>query len=156
MAVAVFYHLTGSSVAQTAAVILPRALAADWRVMVRGRDQAALAALDLALWLEGEDSFVPHGLAGQAHDADQPVLLGQGAIGNAARALMLLDGAETGAEEARDLERVWVLFDGYDEVAVQGARGLWTRLTGAGMAAQYWSEESGRWEKKTEKAARDM
>ncbi|EKD59541.1 MAG: hypothetical protein ACD_54C01284G0003, partial [uncultured bacterium] len=30
----------------------------------------------------------------------------------------------------------------------------WTGLTGAGLAAQYWSEDGGRWEKKTEKAAR--
>ena len=28
------------------------------------------------------------------------------------------------------------------------------RLTGAGMAAQYWSDEGGAWVKKTEKAAR--
>jgi DNA polymerase III subunit chi len=65
-----------------------------------------------------------------------------------------VDGAETSPEEAAGLERVWVLFDGYDEAALQGARGLWTRLTSAGLAAQYWSEESGRWEKKTERAAR--
>ncbi|MCW8843703.1 MAG: DNA polymerase III subunit chi, partial [Rhodobacteraceae bacterium] len=32
-------------------------------------------------------------------------------------------------------------------------RGQWKSLTDAGCAAQYWSEESGRWEKKAEKAA---
>ena len=30
------------------------------------------------------------------------------------------------------------------------ARGQWKALTGAGCAAEYWSEESGRWEKKAE------
>lgn len=153
MGIAVFYHLTQSSVSQTAATILPRAYAAEWRVMLRGRDMAALQALDLVLW-QGEDSFLPHGLQGGAQDGDQPILLGTGAIGNAAQALMLVDGAETTAEEAKDLQRVWVLFDGYDEAALNAARGLWTRLTAAGLAAQYWSEESGRWEKKTEKVAR--
>ncbi len=155
MAIAVFYHLTGSSVAQTAAVILPRALSAGWRVMVRGRDAAELEALDTGLW-QGEDTFLPHGLAGGAQDADQPILLGTGVIANAAQALMLVDGAETTPAEAAALERVWVLFDAYDETALQRARGLWTQLTGAGMAAQYWSEETGRWEKKTEKAAREV
>jgi DNA polymerase III subunit chi len=155
MGTAVFYHLTQSSVAQTAATILPRAYAAEWRVMLRGRDLAALQALDLALW-DGEDSFLPHGMQGGAQDGDQPILLGTGAIGNAAQALMLVDGAETTPEEAKDLERVWVLFDGYDEPALNAARGLWTRLTAAGLAAQYWSEQSGRWEKITEKPGREI
>ncbi|WP_395003644.1 DNA polymerase III subunit chi [Cypionkella sp.] len=155
MGIAVFYHLTQSSVGQTAATILPRAYAAAWRVMLRGRDLAGLQALDLALW-DGEDSFLPHGMEGGAQDGDQPILLGTGAIGNAAQALMLVDGAETTPEEAKDLQRVWVLFDGYDEAALNAARGLWTRLTAAGLAAQYWSEQSGRWEKKTEKPAREV
>ena len=99
---------------------------------------------------------MPHGLQGGAQDSDQPILLGTGAIGNAAQALMLVDGAETTPEEAKDLERVWVLFDGYDEAALNAARGLWTRLTAAGLAAQYWSEETGRCEKKTEKPARTI
>ncbi len=135
--------------------ILPRALAAGWRVMIRSPDLSALDRLDLALWQGPEDGFLPHGLAGGPHDADQPILLGQGAIANAAQGLILLDGAGTTPDEAAELQRVWVLFDGDDQAALTAARQLWTRLTGAGLAAQYWSEESGRWEKKTEKAARD-
>jgi DNA polymerase III subunit chi len=153
MGIAMFYHLTRSTPQATMATILPRALTAGWKVMLRGTDQAALEALDTALWLQPEDGFLPHGLAGGPQDADQPILLGLGAIGNGAQALMLLDGALTTADEAAALQRVWVLFDGGDEAAVSGARGLWTALTGAGLAAQYWSEETGRWEKKSEKAA---
>ena len=149
-----FYHLTRSTPQETMATILPRALSAGWKVMLRGTDIEALKALDAALWLHPDDSFLPHGLAGGAQDADQPILLGQGAIANAAQGLMLVDGAETTPTEAEALERVWVLFDGADEAALAGARRLWSSLTGAGLAAQYWSEESGRWEKKTEKAAR--
>lgn len=149
-----FYHLTRSTPQETIATLLPRARAAGWNVMLRGTDQAALQAIDTALWLNPEDSFLPHGLAGGPHDADQPILLGQGAISNAAAGLMLIDGAETTPVEAGALQRVWVLFDGADEAALSGARRLWTTLTSAGLAAQYWSEESGRWEKKTEKAAR--
>lgn len=149
-----FYHLTRSTPQETMATILPRALSAGWKVMLRGTDLEALKALDAALWLHPDDSFLPHGLAGGPQDADQPILLGQGAIGNAAQGLMLVDGAETTPDEAAPLQRVWVLFDGADDEALAGARRLWTSLTGAGLAAQYWSEESGRWEKKTEKAAR--
>ena len=34
---------------------------------------------------------------------------------------------------------------------VQAARSLWSKLTSLEMAAQYWSEESGRWQMKTER-----
>ena len=153
MAIAMFYHLTRSTPQSTMATILPRAMAAGWRVMLRGTDPAALERLDLALWTDDDASFLPHGLAGGPHDADQPILLGLGAIGNAAQGLVLIDSAETDPAEALSLERVWVLFDGADDTALAHARGLWKRLTGAGMAAQYWSEDGGRWEKKADSAA---
>ena len=151
MGTAMFYHLTRSTPAQTLAMILPRAMAQGWRVMVRGTNPAALDRLDAQLWQGPEDGFLPHGMAGGGFDADQPILLGTGAIGNAAQALVLLDGADTAPDEALELERVWALFDGADDAAVAQARGLWTKLTAAGMPAQYWSEESGKWEKKAEK-----
>lgn len=153
MGVVMFYHLTRSTPQATMATILPRALVQGWRVMLRGTDPATLTQLDFALWLEPADGFLPHGLQGGAHDADQPILLGTGAIGNSANTMMLIDNASTTPAEAQALERVWVLFDGADEDALAQARTLWTQLTGAGLAAQYWSEDSGRWEKKTEKAA---
>ena len=151
MGTAMFYHLTRSTPAQTLAMILPRAMAQGWRVMVRGTNPAALDRLDAQLWQGPDDGFLPHGMAGGGFDADQPILLGTGAIGNAAQALVLLDGADTAPDEALELERVWALFDGADDAAVAQARGLWTTLTAAGMPAQYWSEESGKWEKKAEK-----
>lgn len=150
MGTAMFYHLTRSGPEEVLALILPRALAAGWRVMLRSPDSARLERLEARLWLDLEDSFVPHGLEGGAFDADQPVLLGQGPAVNDAQGVVLLDGAAPlPGEEA--LERLWVLFDGGDEPAVQAARGLWTRITGLGMAAQYWSEDTGRWVMKTEK-----
>ncbi len=150
---AVFYHLTRSGLEETLMMILTRAADAGWRVMVRGTDPARLQALDARLWMIGaEDGFLAHGLEGGTGDADQPVLLGIGALPAGARGLVLMDGAETDATEAAGLERVWVLFDGGDDVQVSGARGLWTRLTLGGMAAQYWSEETGKWAMKVEKA----
>lgn len=153
MGIAMFYHLTRSTPEATLFTILPRALAAGWRVMLRGTDMAALKRLDAQLWQGVDDGFLPHGLQGGAHDADQPILLGTGAIGNAAQGLVLLDAAETDPAEAMALERVWVLFDGADPTTLAHARGLWTRLTNAGIAAQYWSEENGKWQKKAEKPA---
>lgn len=145
-----FYHLTRSTEEQTLRTILDRALGQRWRVMIRGTDVAALQRLDTRLWQHPAEGFLPHGMEGGA-DADQPVLLGLGAISNGARGLILLDGAQTTDPEARSLERVWILFDGADPGRLSTARGQWKRLTDAGVAAQYWSEDSGKWEKKAEK-----
>ena len=150
MGVAMFYHLTRSGPEEVLALILPRALAAGWRVMLRSPDAARVERLDAKLWLEPEDGFLPHGVEGGAFAGDQPVLIGQGAAVNGAQGVVLLDGAEPLAGEEK-LERLWLLFDGGDARAVQAARGLWTRLTGLGMAAQYWSEDTGRWVMKSEK-----
>lgn len=151
MGTVLFYHLIQSAPEDTLAVIVPRALGQGWRVMVRGTDAGALERLDGALWLKGgDDSFLPHGREGGPHDADQPVLLGLGQPVNGARVLALVDGAGAEDAEIAAMERVWVLFDGNDPDSLQAARAQWKAMTAAGHAAQYWSEESGRWEKKAE------
>lgn len=150
MVVVMFYHITRSSLEQTASNLLTRALGAGWHVMLRGTETARLDQLDQALWLGPEDGFLPHGREGGAHDVLQPILLGTGPIANDARALMLIDGAEFTQEEAAALERVWILFDGQDEAAVIKARTQWKAVSAAGLKAQYWSEEEGSWAKKAE------
>ena len=154
MGAAYFYHLTRQPLERALPVLLGKALAAGWRVELRGTDPARMAWLDEALWRGPEDSFLPHGLAGGAHDADQPVLLtAGGAAANDPACLMAIDGAEVEAGEVAALERVCILFDGHDPAAVDRARAQWKALTGAGCAAQYWSEETGRWQKKAESGA---
>jgi DNA polymerase III subunit chi len=149
-----FYQLLQSSAADTLAVNAQRALQQGWRVMVRGTDPASLERPDAALWLAGgDDSFLPHGRDGGPNDAVQPVLLGTGAARNGAKALALVDGAGAEDSEIAQMERVWILFDGNDADRLQAARQQWKAITGAGHAAQYWSEDSGRWVKKAETPA---
>lgn len=151
MGAAYFYHLTRRPLAETLVMLLGKSLDNGWRVAVRGTDRAGLEALDQALWLGPEEGFLPHGMAGGAHDADQPVLLTEGMeAANAPQCVMSVAGAEVTAAEVAALDRVCVLFDGNDEQALGRAREQWKALTDAGAAAQYWSEESGRWEKKAE------
>lgn len=146
-----FYHLTRQPLEATLPMLLEKSLGAGWRVAVRGRDAARLVWLDERLWLGPEDGLLPHGIAGGPHDADQPILLTtDSARPNGAACLMAIDGAEVRAEEVQTMERVCILFDGNDDAAVQVARSQWKALTGAGCAAQYWSEAGGRWEKKAE------
>lgn len=148
---ALFYHLTRSPLEATLPMLLARSLEAGWHVVVRGVDSGRLDWLDQRLWTGPEEGFLPHGLAGGPHDAAQPVLLTTGAeMPNGAQCLMTVDGARVAPEECAALERVCVIFDGNDHAAVEAARGQWKTLTGAGVAAQYWSEENGRWQKKAE------
>lgn len=148
MGSALFYHLTRSGPAQLLPMLIGKSLQAGWRVELRGRDRARQVALDEALW-QGE-GFLPHGLAGGPHDARQPALLtveGQPAP-NAPRCLIALDGAEVTGAECAGLERACIVFDGNDPEALERARAQWRALKGAGVAAEYWSESDGRWERK--------
>ncbi|EAU44657.1 DNA polymerase III subunit chi [Salipiger bermudensis] len=151
MGAAYFYHLTQRPLEATLPLLLEKSLAAGWRVAVRGTDPGRIDWLDQRLWMGPEDGFLPHGQAGGKHDALQPVLLTvQEALPNDPACLMAVDGAGVAPEEVNRLERVCILFDGHDGMALDAARGQWRALTGAGCKAQYWSEESGRWEKKAE------
>lgn len=145
---ALFYHLTHSGVADVVRRNAARALEQGWRVAVRGTDTAMLERLSERLWLHPADGFLPHGLTGGPHDADQPILLGTGGADLAAgrQALLVLGGAAVTAAEVAALERVWVVFDGADPAGLAVARDQWRALTAAGAVAEYWSERSGRWQ----------
>ena len=150
MGAAYFYHLTRRPLEDTLSMLIGKALEAGWRVAVRGPDAGRLGWLDENLWLGPDEGFLPHGMAGGPHDADQPVLLTTGPTSNNATCVMTIDGADVTAEEVAAMDRVCVLFDGNDPEALNVARSQWKALKDAGASAQYWSEESGRWEKKAE------
>ena len=150
MGAAYFYHLTRTPLEATLPMLIGKAMAAGWRVAVRGVSGERLDWLDEKLWLGPEERFLPHGRAGGEFDADQPVLLTTGAATNGAVCVMTVDGAAVTADEVQALERVCILFDGNDPQAVEAAREQWRALTGAGCSAQYWSQAGGAWQKKAE------
>lgn len=150
MGAAYFYHLTDSPLEVSLAMLLSRSRDAGWRVLVRGRNQALLDRLDRVLWEGAKDGFLPHGLAGGPHDADQPVLLGIDVSAEGFDCVMSVEGAAITAAEVGLSQRACILFDGHDTEAVEAARGQWRALTEAGCSAQYWAQEAGRWLKKAE------
>lgn len=143
---ALFYHLTQSSADQLVPSLVGKSRQAGWRVELRGTDAGRMARLDELLWL-GE-GFLPHGLAGGPHDSMQPVLLTVGGTGVAAECVIALDGAAVAPAECAPAQRVCIVFDGNDPAALDRARGQWRELAAAGVAAEYWSEAGGRWQKK--------
>lgn len=146
-----FYHLTQRPMEDTLRMLLGKARLAGWRVVVRGRAQDRLAVLDEKLWQGAEDGFLPHGLAGGAHDALQPILLTtETSRTNDATCVMAIDGSAVDPAEVEALERVCVLFDGNAPDALETARSQWRAMKDAGVTAEYWSEDGGTWEKKAQ------
>ncbi|KPQ08361.1 MAG: DNA polymerase III chi subunit HolC [Rhodobacteraceae bacterium HLUCCA12] len=148
MAVARFYHLTQDPLEGLLPILIGKAFEAGLRVALRGTDGTRMEALDRQLW-RGE-GFLPHGLAGGPHDADQPALLcwddrAAPDLPNRPGCLIALDASPVSPDEARALDRLCIVFDGLDAQAVEAARGQWRALTHAGIAAEYWSRASGRW-----------
>jgi len=92
---------------------------------------------------------LPHGRADMPHATDQPILITHEAGNqNNAECLICVDGALPEVDDTSRYERVCLMFDGHDTEAVSQARALWVSLKDAKKPAQYWSEESGKWEMK--------
>jgi DNA polymerase-3 subunit chi len=154
MAEVYFYHLTSSPLEQALPDLLEKVRGNDWRALIRCTDQTRLNKLDAHLWQYREDAFMPHGLAGGDHDADQPILLTTGADNaNNSEILLLIHQAKTDSAEVAKFTRVCIMFDGNNPDELTAARGDWKTLTDAGIPAQYWAQENGRWTKKAEKTA---
>ncbi|BAR98236.1 DNA polymerase III chi subunit [Blastochloris viridis] len=131
--------------------LLAKCLERGWRVAVQATSEERVAALDAHLWTFDEESFLPHGPAGERDAADQPILLTTSAANpNGAAVRFLVDGADLGEAAAyAPYVRAVFLFDGHDEDAVAAARVRWTMLKAAGFEVAYWRQsEAGRWERK--------
>ncbi|MEM7505338.1 MAG: DNA polymerase III subunit chi [Pseudomonadota bacterium] len=146
-----FYHLTERPLEAVLPVMLERSIQRGWRVVLRGTEPARIEALDAHLWSYRDESFLPHGRAGDGAEASQPILLTLDAeIPNDPNTLFLIDGAESAAEELSRMEMTAILFDGLDPAAVDRARAQWRLVTEAGLKAVYWAQEAGGWVKKVE------
>lgn len=141
-----FYHLERAPLDRVLPELLQKTLAKGWRALVRSSEQDRIDHLDGWLWSYRDESFLPHGVAGEGHAERQPILLttAEGNPNNA-QALFLLDAAETGP--LNEFERCILVFDGRDEAAVADARRRWKDLKGEGRAVSYWKQsERGGWE----------
>ena len=141
-----FYHLERTGLEQVLPELLEKTLARGWRALVRSVDADRLARLDAWLWTYREDSFLPHGLAGETAPERQPILLTGGQDNtNGAQALFVLDEAPA---DISSYARCMVVFDGHDEAALARARSYWKTCKTAGLNIAYWKQgESRGWER---------
>jgi DNA polymerase-3 subunit chi len=140
-----FYQLAGTPAEQVIASLAEKILDADGRLLIVADDEAFLAKLDRILWHQDPASFLPHGLAGGADDARQPVLLSTSPDApNQARNMLIADGSWR--EAALTYDRSFYLFD---NDTLEGARLAWKLLAGREeVERRYWAQESGKWVKK--------
>ena len=88
-----FYQLAGAPAEQVIAGISEKIVAGDGRLIVVADDEVLLARLDRMLWDQEATSFLPHGVAGGADDARQPILLSTSPDApNLARNMLIADG----------------------------------------------------------------
>ena len=150
MSEVLFYHLENQPLERVLPVLLERTLERGWRAVVETSSAERAAALDALLWTFRDDSFLPHGLGGDAeNDPQQPVLIVMDdSNANGASVRFFVD--RTVPSSGRGYERIVYLFSGHDPDAVTEARISWrTLLDEGGNALTYWQQdEGGRWVKR--------
>lgn len=144
-----FYHLQGQKLEGVLPQLLEKSVERGWRVVVQASSEERVDALDAHLWTYRDDHFLPHGTYRETEAAMQPVLLTiNDDNANGATVRFLIDGAPV-PPDAASYQRIVLLFDGEDDVAVATARTHWSAAKAQGFDATYWqADESGRWQKK--------
>ena len=148
-----FYHLERAALEDVLPDLLEKTRDRGWKALVRTGSDERVTALDSRLWTYRDDSFLPHGVARDAHAAEQPILLTSGAGNpNGAEVLFLVDGAAAGEWSDKliaDAARIVLIFDGRDPEALETAREEWKRAKSSGHEVTYWQQAAtGKWEKR--------
>lgn len=138
-----FYQLSRDPAELALPGIAKGTLAAGKRLLVVSSDAEQLERISEALWTRLPDTFLAHGMAGGAHDAQQPVLLSDSVNpANGARYLALADGVWRDEPEWEP-ERVFLLFP---PERIDDARGCWRMLgTREGVERKYWRQDGNKW-----------
>lgn len=142
-----FYQLIRDPAELVLPLLARSTLAAGERLLVVSADPAQLGRISTALWARAPDSFLAHGASGGAHDARQPILLGEVGLSgaephaaNGARYCAIADGQW---REAGGMARVFLLFP---PERIDDARQTW-RLLGQreGVERRYWRQDGAKW-----------
>jgi DNA polymerase-3 subunit chi len=142
-----FYHLESQPLERVLPQLLEKTLERGWRAVVETSSRERATAIDALLWTYRDESFLPHGMAGEESDADQPVLIAMDdGNANAANVRFFVDRAVPSSGDG--YERIVYLFSGHDPDAVTEARVAWKALKD-GNALSYWQQDdNGKWQNK--------
>lgn len=147
MAEVLFYHLETQPLERVLPALLEKTLERGWRAVVETSSRQRAEALDALLWAFRDDSFLPHGIAGEPTDPQQPVLIALGEENpNAANVRFFVDRAVP--QSSAGYQRIVYMFSGHDPDAVGEARDAWKALRDGNELTYWQQDESGRWVKR--------
>ena len=143
-----FYHLQSEPVESALPRLLEKVRSLGFRVLIRGRTEARLEALDDALWSFRDTSFLAHGRAEDgAPPALQPIFLTLESTGNPNGANLLVLTEDADAPDLGDFTRCLYMFDSNDEAALTAARTRWKFFRDAGVPVTYYQQTETGWKK---------
>jgi DNA polymerase-3 subunit chi len=147
MAEVLFYHLETQPLERVLPALLEKTLERGWRAVIETSSRQRAEAIDALLWSFRDDSFLPHGIAGEPTDPEQPVLIAMDdGNPNAANVRFFVDRAVP--QSGAGYQRIVYMFSGHDPDAVGEAREAWKALR-EGNDLTYWQQdENGRWVKR--------
>ena len=145
-----FYHLQKQSLENVLPKLLEKAYATGKPIKVKVGNEERVEFINSALWSYDEQSFLPHGSKKDGFGEEQPIWISAGDDApNQAVFLFLVDGAAVTPDVLSQYERVFNIFDGNSEAALNQARAFWKELKTSGNTINYWQQDdAGKWNKK--------
>lgn len=145
-----FYHLQSKKLEDVLPKLLEKAYGVGKRAVVRVGNSERVEFLNSMLWTYDEQSFLPHGSKKDGAADMQPIwLTADNDVPNKAEFLFLVDGASAELEEISNFERVFNIFDGNLNEALEKARAFWKELKNQGVEVFYWQQNAnGSWQQK--------
>ncbi|MBO7555867.1 MAG: DNA polymerase III subunit chi [Alphaproteobacteria bacterium] len=147
-----FYHLQNQTLENVLPKLLEKSYQLGKKILVKIGNEERVDFINNLLWTYNEESFLPHGSKKDGHAEMQPIwLTSNNENPNNAEFLFLADGAIADCEEIAKFERVFNIFDGNSQTAVENARALWKTLKQQSFDISYWKRAAnGTWEKQGE------
>lgn len=148
-----FYHLQKQTLDQVLPKLVEKAYATSAKIKIKIGNEARIDFINSLLWTYNEESFIPHGSKKDGFAKEQPIWLSsEDDNPNQATMLFLVDGASVTIDDIKKYERIFNVFDGNNEEALQQARKLWKEISSEEENIErnyYQQDDSGRWNKKS-------
>lgn len=137
-----FYLLSSDRAPAAVSLLAGKVRQAGERLLVVADELALLEEISKTLWETDPEAFLANGIAGDEHDAVQPILLsGDVDPANGAAFLLIADGVWR--DPGSHFKRVLYLFD---QNTIAGARQTWKALQDReGLERRFWKQQDGRW-----------
>lgn len=145
-----FYHLQKQTLDQVLPKLVEKAYETGSKIKIKVGNEARVEFINALLWTYNDESFIPHGSKKDGFAKEQPIWLSsEDDNPNQAEMLFLVDGASFDLAQAEQFSRIFNIFDGNDDTALQQARALWKDISATDIEKNYFQQDdTGRWNKK--------